>query len=124
MGWLAAVSHCSLVLNFPTTCEVMPTGTTALVAGDSIAITMMSAYIAGLPDPLDQPERHYAGAFPQPGLRVMRIETRGSVSAEHQDLERKHQRLQPQDQRMHQRERVHDVERDAPHGAGFRIRDY
>jgi len=32
-----------------------------------------------------------------------------SVPAKHQRLERKHQRLQPQDERVHQRQCIHDV---------------
>jgi hypothetical protein len=40
-----------------------------------------------------------------------------SVSAEHEGLERKHQRLEPQNQSMHQREGIHSVKNHTPHGA-------
>jgi hypothetical protein len=44
-------------LNFPTICEVTPTGTVALVAGESIPITTISMYIASLPVSWSSPKR-------------------------------------------------------------------
>ena len=41
------------------------------------------------------------------------------MSAEHQGLERKHQCLQPQDKRVHQRQRIHGVKREGFQSAGI-----
>ena len=40
-----------------------------------------------------------------------------SMSAEHERLERKHECLQPEDQRVHQAEGINGMKRDRPEGA-------
>src|SRR4029078_3450707 len=69
-------------------------------------------YLLLSPQPASTASRKSAVTMqPAPVNLAMTIAGFTLVSAEHQSLERKHQRLQPPDQRMHQRQSVHRVKR-------------
>src|SRR5262245_44209408 len=60
--------------------------------------------------------RRLRSAVARPMSIRRKVIPRWLVSAEHQSLERKHQGLQPENERVHQAERIHDVKSEALHG--------